>query len=98
MFEAKDAERLTPFEDRRMWRLLLARLHPDAGGDHDLFAFASAVRDEVSDGDSAAHGVGSDDRIRDANSPAAPFLKTWQDAMSHWSSTNRDTLKNFWTG
>jgi hypothetical protein len=24
VFEAKDAQRLAPFEDRRMWRLLLA--------------------------------------------------------------------------
>ena len=31
MSEARDAERLVAFEDRRMWRLLLARLHPDAG-------------------------------------------------------------------
>jgi hypothetical protein len=43
--EARSADRLASFEDRRMWRLLLARLHPDAGGDHDLFAFACAVRE-----------------------------------------------------
>ena len=36
-----------PFEDRRSWRLLLARLHPDAGGDHELFLFACALKDEV---------------------------------------------------
>jgi hypothetical protein len=33
--------------DHRMWRLLLARLHPDAGGDHELFVFASTVKDSV---------------------------------------------------
>ncbi len=98
MFEAKNAERLTPFEDRRMWRLLLARLHPDAGGDHDLFAFACAVRDEVSGGVRAAHDAGTDEGVQGADGPAAPFLKTWQDAMGYWSSTNRDALKNFWTG
>ena len=47
MSETRDAERLVSFEDRRMWRLLLAQLHPDAGGDHDLFAFACAMRDEI---------------------------------------------------
>jgi hypothetical protein len=98
LFEAKSAERFVSFEDRRMWRLVLARLHPDAGGDHDLFAFACAVRDEVSTGVRAAHGVGSGDNVQDANDPAAPFLKAWQDAMSHWSSTNHDALKNCWTG
>ena len=70
MFEAKNAERLTPFEDRRMWRLLLARLHPDAGGDHDLFAFACAVRDEVSGGVRAAHDAGTDEGVRGADGPA----------------------------
>ena len=31
-------------QDRRAWRLLLARLHPDAGGDHELFLFACTGR------------------------------------------------------
>ncbi len=72
-----------------MWRLLLARLHPDAGGDHDLFAFACAVRDEMSGGDHPARDTGSEET-------AAPFLRTWQDAMGQWSSGNRDALNNFW--
>jgi hypothetical protein len=97
VFEAKDAERLAPFEDRRMWRLLLARLHPDAGGDHDLFAFACAVRDEVAAGGVRAAGNARTDDSRGPEDPA-PFLRTWQDTMGHWSSTNRDALKNFWTG
>ncbi len=97
MSETRDAERLAAFEDRRMWRLLLARLHPDAGGDHDLFAFACAVRDEVSGGARAAGQAGTDDDVQSKTDPA-PFLRTWQDAMGHWSSTNRDALKNFWTG
>ncbi len=98
MFETRDDARLAPFEDRRMWRLLLARLHPDAGGDHDLFAFACAVRDEVASGVRAARKVGPDDSGQDATDQAAPFLRTWQDAMGHWSSTNSDALKNFWKG
>ena len=91
MTEAKNAERLVPLGDNRMWRLLLARLHPDAGGDHDLFAFASAIRDEVSGGTATRNNTGEDTRPS-----AAPFLKTWHDAMGHWSSTNRDALKGFW--
>jgi hypothetical protein len=70
-----------------MWRLLLARLHPDAGGDHDLFAFACAIRDEMSRAD----------RVPRATASAAPFLQTWQEAMGHWSSSNHDALKNFRT-
>lgn len=96
MFEAKDAERLAPFEDRRMWRLLLARLHPDAGGDHDLFAFACAVRDEVAGDVREPRNAGPEDS--QGSEDPAPFLRAWQDAMGHWSSTNRDALKNFWTG
>ncbi len=95
MFEARDSRRLASFEDRRMWRLLLARLHPDAGGDHDLFAFACAVRDEVSRGDHRAKATGSEDKGQNTQS-TAPFLRTWQEAMDHWSSSNRDALNNFW--
>ena len=89
VYETRTAAGPTSFEDRRMWRLLLARLHPDAGGDHDLFAFACAVRDEMSRGDLPA---------RDSRSAetAAPFLRMWQDAMGQWSSGNRDALNNFW--
>ena len=36
-----------PATDRGMWRRLLARAHPDAGGEHELFVWASAVRDVV---------------------------------------------------
>ena len=91
IFEATDAERLAEglasFEDRRMWRLLLARLHPDAGGDHDLFAFACAIRDEVSNGNRTGNAGSTD-------SAAAPFLQAWRESMGHWSSSNHDALKN----
>ncbi len=30
-----------------MWRRLVARTHPDAGGDHELFIWTGAVRDVV---------------------------------------------------
>jgi hypothetical protein len=34
-----------PFDDRSMWRRLVGRAHPDAGGAHDLFIWAVAMRD-----------------------------------------------------
>ena len=96
MYEARDAARPASFEDRRMWRLLLARLHPDAGGDHDLFAFACAVRDEVSRGRHPAEGAGAEGEARNT-AGAAPFLGTWHEAMGRWSSGNRDALNTFRT-
>jgi hypothetical protein len=30
--------------DKGMWRLLLARVHPDSGGSHDLFVWAGELR------------------------------------------------------
>lgn len=36
-----------PLTDKRMWRLLLARAHPDAGGSEKLFVWAQALREEL---------------------------------------------------
>jgi hypothetical protein len=36
-----------PLDDRRMWRLLVGRAHPDAGGDHELFIWTMATRDAI---------------------------------------------------
>src|SRR5215217_5714737 len=36
-----------PPQDKTMWRKLLHRCHPDAGGDHDLFIWADALREHV---------------------------------------------------
>ena len=94
MFEASDAGRLASSEDSKMWRLLLARLHPDAGGDHDLFVFASALREEMFSENRAARTTVSSN-VRGAQRAAAPFLQTWQEAMDHWSTSNHDALKNF---
>jgi hypothetical protein len=43
-----------PTDDATMWRRLLARTHPDTGGDHDLFIWATAVKDTVCRSDGAA--------------------------------------------
>jgi hypothetical protein len=34
-----------------MWRRLLARTHPDAGGDHELFIWTGTIRDAVCGGE-----------------------------------------------
>lgn len=36
-----------PITDRSMWRRLVAKTHPDAGGDHELFIWTGALRDAV---------------------------------------------------
>jgi hypothetical protein len=42
------ARTLTPAPtDRAMWRRLLKRSHPDSGGTHELFIWATALRDHV---------------------------------------------------
>ncbi len=39
-----------PLDDPRLWRRLVARTHPDAGGSHELFIWAGAVRDAACGG------------------------------------------------
>ena len=36
-----------PPDDRGMWRRVVSRVHPDAGGDHELFIWTVAVRDAI---------------------------------------------------
>jgi hypothetical protein len=88
------AERGAPFEDRRLWRLLLARSHPDAGGDHELFLFAHALEEGV-----CGHGyleiASAPDDKRQTRRSAKPFLHAWHDAMGGWASCNRKALKRF---
>ena len=43
-----------PLDDKSMWRRLAARTHPDAGGDHELFIWAGAVREAVCGGEPGA--------------------------------------------
>jgi hypothetical protein len=96
VYEASDGARPITFEDRRMWRLLLARLHPDAGGDHDLFAFACAVRDQVFRERHPAEGARAEDRATNT-ADVASFLGPWHEAMGRWSSSNRDALNKFYS-
>ncbi|MDP9458063.1 MAG: hypothetical protein M3Q60_20335 [Actinomycetota bacterium] len=56
-----------PPNDARMWKRLVSRAHPDAGGDHDLFIWASATREAVCGGELG----GEIPRRPDSHAPAA---------------------------
>ena len=69
--------------DQGMWRLLLARLHPDAGGDHELFVFANAVKEEVCGGGrTRRRPVRRNERI--VEHPAVAYLQLWHTLMNPW--------------
>ena len=72
-------------QDRRMWRLLLARLHPDAGGDHDLFLLACDAMEELCGGRRASPR-------RDGPGPDHTF-SDWRGGMTSWASRNREGLR-----
>lgn len=72
-----------PPNDPKMWRRLIARTHPDAGGDHELFIWTGAIKAIICDGELSAgpgrrpadnasrrrgHSTGSADRV-----PFDPF-------------------------
>src|SRR3712207_7237813 len=88
VYRARNAARLAPFEDRRMWRLLLARLHPDAGGDHHVVAFACAVRDEVSGGVRVAGKNRAGDAAPRAGGSVGPLLPPGRKGAGPLSSTH----------
>jgi hypothetical protein len=67
-------------QDRRAWRLLLARLHPDAGGDHELFLFACALMESVCG------------RRRAGPGPGHAFSR-WRGGMDSWAMRNREGLR-----
>ena len=42
-----------PLTEPAMWRKLLARVHPDTGGDHEVFIWATNLREHVIEGKAA---------------------------------------------
>lgn len=76
------------FEDHRAWRRLLARLHPDASGDHELFLFACALKDELCSRPRPLDGPGSH-----AASQSEPYLRGWRSGLNSWASRNRNALR-----
>ncbi len=93
MAEARNTNKLALFEDQYMWRLLLARLHPDIGGDHELFLFACAAKEEACGGGRLGRKSVREGGERRADHATEPFLRTWQDAMDCWAMRNREALK-----
>jgi hypothetical protein len=94
MAEAKNVDRTAFLADRHMWRLLLAKLHPDAGGDHELFLFACALRDGTYGGGRLGRKQTRNNGERRAERPAEHFPRAWRDAMGCWALRNREALKN----
>ena len=88
MTETKGIERSLLLEAPSTWRLLLVRVHRDAGGNPEWLVFAFAVKGALHD---EAHPDGV--RTRHRSRTAEPFLKGWQGAMNHWASYNCDGLK-----
>ncbi len=72
-------------QDRRARRLILARLHPDAGGDPELFLFACALLDSVCG------------KRRSALGPDHAFSR-WRGGMDSWASRNREGLRRLHRG
>lgn len=93
MAGARDVD-LTFLEDRHMWRMLLAKLHPDAGGDHELFLFACALKERIYGGSRVRWKHVRNDDERRAERPPEHFPHAWQDAMNCWALRNREALKN----
>lgn len=54
--------------DGRLWRLLLARTHPDAGGSDELFVWAQGLRESLDQGRAETRACA---RCKPANSPTA---------------------------
>ena len=77
-----------------MWRMLLAKVHPDAGGDHELFLFACALKEGVCGGGRPGRKHARNHDERRAERPAEYFPQAWQDAMSSWALRNREALTN----
>jgi hypothetical protein len=71
-----------PPTDKAMWRRLLAKTHPDAGGDHELFIWAGSVRELVCSGEAQAQ-------------PEPPQHASWRRERSTSATTDRVPFDQF---
>ncbi len=62
-----------PPDDPKMWRRLMARTHPDAGGDHELFIWTSTVKDVVIGGELRIEPKPEPRRREADDKPRVPF-------------------------
>lgn len=61
-----------PPNDHKMWRKLVARAHPDSGGDHDLFIWSRATMEAICAGETdAEENPGPKTRTAPQNQPSA---------------------------
>lgn len=83
-----------PLDDPRMWRKLLARAHPDAGGSGDLFVWTGAIKDAICGGElrveskpeprdhpSRRRETSTDDKPRVPYPPATDFEEVTRAAL-----------------
>ncbi len=75
-----------PPTDRSMWRRLLARTHPDAGGDGDLFVWTRELQEKVC-GRQEEEEPGS--RRRDPPPPAEPTRVPFDEAPGFEALTEK---------
>jgi hypothetical protein len=87
--EIEGVDRSVLLNDPGTWRLLLAQLRRDAGGDSEWFVLACVVKSVLHDG---GHPDGV--RARHQSRRTEPFLRRWRGAMNHWASRNCDVLKD----
>lgn len=84
---------LAPLDDGRLWRLLLARVHPDAGGTGELFIFAQGVREAVSSVPAVRQICGRCDLVRSAARSEqeweAPDRVPFDPELPSWEITRR---------
>lgn len=63
---------MTDLTDKRLWRKVLARMHPDNHGDEELFKFLSAVKDHLDEQDVARKKVTGKGANKRMTTPVPP--------------------------
>src|SRR5215217_5312151 len=83
-----------------MWRKLLARVHPDSNGDHELFIWTTNLRDEICNG----KGSGSKEsgntppregsaRLKEAQEAEKRARGRWHDLRYQSGDIRREILR-----
>ncbi len=62
-----------PLTDRRMWKQLLAKTHPDSGGSHEAVLFAQALQEHVLAGGGSVGGQNGQARPQPPPQPERPW-------------------------
>jgi len=77
-----------PPTNKVMWRKAKARVHPDAGGDHELFIWLGSVEELVCSGDErsrpeprSSYQAGRDERARVPYTPDTDFQEATRTAL-----------------